>query len=597
MSIFISDELIQKIKEENDVVDVVSEYVRLKKSGRNFTGLCPFHNEKTPSFSVSREKQIFKCFGCGEAGNVISFLMKIRNLSFSEACETLAERANIEIKTGDDKYKKELEAKKRLYQLNKLAARFYFDNLIKNRDVMNYLNKRGLSNKTIANFGLGYSLNNWNALENFLKKSGYSQEEMFKVGVLSRSNKNNKITYYDRFRNRVMFPVFDYNGKVIGFGGRVLDDSKPKYLNSPESEIFDKGRNMYGLNFAIKKNNTKEFILVEGYMDCISLHQAGITNAIASLGTALTVNQAKLMKKYTDKVYISYDSDNAGKKAADRGLDILTEQGFDVRVINIKDGKDPDDFIKTNGVEAFYELMKEAVSLTKFKINKVKEERYRKDDPKSVDKYVAGISGILLKLNSVERNIYIKEIAEDTGVEEQAIYDLLNKKANFINKTEENMNIKHEISVKLYKEQPSVKAARSLLKLLMCKKSVEYIRSAMDEYPLFSHTHKIMYDKILENIDLPLEDLNNKLEALCQNIEENRELVNIREMSILEMDNHEQTERFASDCIKVMKECELESKKKEIMDTIKQLEKDGKISESFEYVEKLQLIEKELKEL
>lgn len=597
LSIFISDELIQRIKDENDIVDVVSEYVRLKKTGRNYIGLCPFHTEKTPSFSVSREKEIFKCFGCGEAGNVLTFIMKIRNLSFSDSCEFLADRANIQVKDRKQGNTKAQEAKERLYKLNKVAARFYFDNLIKDNKVMKYLSDRGLENKTIANFGLGYSLAKWNTSYDFLRTKGFSEEEMLKIGLLSKSQKSSKYKTYDRFRNRVMFPVFDYKGKVIGFGGRVLDDSKPKYLNSPESIIFDKGNNMYGLNFAIKKNTTKYFVLVEGYMDCIALHQAGITSAIASLGTALTINQARLMKRYTDKIYIAYDADLAGKKATNRGLDILSEQGFDVKVIDFKGAKDPDEFIKAKGVAAFYAIMENAISLTRFKIDRVRDELYNKNDPKSVDKYVNAISEILISLNPIERNIYVKEISADIDVEEQAIYDLLNKKTGLINKKNQNMNIKLGLGVKLYKEQPSIRASRVLLRFLLDKKCVELIRTNIEDQNLLSDVHVGIYNKIIDNIDLDVNTLNNRLDAICQEIKEISELIHIREITEIYIEDVDQMEKYILDCVKELKKSKLEQKGKEIFNKIKKMEKDGMINESFEYAIELQKIEKSIKEL
>lgn len=332
----ISDELIQQIKDQNDIVDVISESVRLKKAGRNYIGLCPFHNEKSPSFSVSTQKQIYKCFGCGEAGNVITFIMKNKNFNFIEALEYLANRVNIEfIQTDEDKQNK--NEKDLLYKLNVDAAKFFFQNLKANKKANEYFLGRGITQNTINKFGLGYSLDSWRSLLNYLKSKGYKEKDIEVNGLIIKSEKGN---YYDRFRNRVMFPVFDYRGKVIGFGGRVLEDTKPKYLNSPEGPIFSKGIHLYGLNFAIKKDNaSRTLIIVEGYMDCIALHQYGITNAVASLGTALTLQQAKLLKRYADKVIISYDADLAGQMATLRGLDILRKVGLDVRVLTVPKGK------------------------------------------------------------------------------------------------------------------------------------------------------------------------------------------------------------------------------------------------------------------
>ena len=348
----ISEEILEKIKSQNDIVDVISERVRLKKAGRNFTGLCPFHNEKTPSFSVSQEKQIYKCFGCGEAGNVISFVMKDKNLPFIEAVKYLANRANIPLKLGNGEQSQSNRKKELLYKVNVEAAKFFFSNLMNNQNAKEYFLNRGIKEETIKKFGLGYANDSWNSLMFYLRKKGINDGLLEEAGLISVNKEKGR--KYDRFRNRVMFPVFDYQGKVIGFGGRVLDDSKPKYLNSPETLVFQKGTNLYGLNFALKHNMSERyFVIVEGYMDLISLHQYGITNVVASLGTALTINQARLLKRYADKVVISYDADLAGQMATLRGLEILRTAGFDVRVLSIPQGKDPDEYVRSNGREAF----------------------------------------------------------------------------------------------------------------------------------------------------------------------------------------------------------------------------------------------------
>ena len=420
----ISEEILEKIKEENDIVDIISESVRLKKAGRSFSGLCPFHNEKSPSFSVSQEKQIYKCFGCGESGNVITFVMKNKNMNFIDAVKYLADRANILL---EDEKRVNPTAKKKelLYKVNVEAGRFFFSNLRSNKMAMEYFLNRGIRQETIKRFGLGYAKDSWNSLLFHLRKLGFSENILLEAGLVLTSEKTgNK---YDRFRNRVMFPVFDYRGKVIGFGGRVLDDSKPKYLNSPETLVFQKGTNLYGLNFAIKSNmKERYFIIVEGYMDLISLHQHGITNVVASLGTALTVNQARLLKRYADKVIISYDADVAGQTATMRGLEILKDVGFDVRVLSIPQGKDPDEYVRSNGRDAFMKLINEAEGLVEYRIKKAGENINFKDSNDLV-KYGKKVTEILAKVNPIEKDIYIKKISENTGIREQALYDLLSK--------------------------------------------------------------------------------------------------------------------------------------------------------------------------
>ncbi|MEW8956407.1 DNA primase, partial [Clostridium sp.] len=420
----IPEHIIEKIKDENDIVEVISETVRLKRSGRNYQGLCPFHSEKTPSFSVSSEKQLFKCFGCGEAGNVITFVMKNRNLSYVETLRYLADRANITIE--ESKSSRRFNDKKDiLYNINKEAARFFFGTMNRPNNIGKiYFLNRGIKESTLRKFGLGYSPNSWNSLMNYLKTKGFKEQTLLDAGLIIKNDKGN---IYDRFRNRVMFPVFDYKGRVIAFGGRVLDDSKPKYLNSPETLVFNKGTNLYGLNFALKeKNPLRTFIIVEGYMDVISLHQYGITNVVASLGTALTVNQARLLKRYADKVIISYDADLAGQMATLRGLEILKNTGFDVRVLTVPDGKDPDEFIRANGKDAFLRLADNSEPLIDYRLKKAKEGINFKDK-EMVIKYTRNVTEILANLDSIEKDVYIKRVSEETGIKEEAIYDILNK--------------------------------------------------------------------------------------------------------------------------------------------------------------------------
>ncbi|WP_294379168.1 DNA primase, partial [uncultured Clostridium sp.] len=355
----IREEVIERIKQDNDIVDIISESVRLKKSGRNYIGLCPFHNDKSPSMSVSQEKQIYKCFSCGEAGNVITFVMKYKKLTFQEAAKYLADKAGIPLEVGNSKESQITKKKDLLYKINTEAARYYFSNLQRNSFSKDYFLKRGIKEDVIKRFGLGYAPDGWHNLIMYLRKKGFNDNIMLEAGLISKSEKSGNT--YDRFRNRVMFPVFDVRGKVIGFGGRVLDDSKPKYLNSPETPVFHKGTNLYGLNFATKNKLEQDYIIiVEGYMDLISLHQHGITNTVASLGTALTVNQARLLKRYVNKVIISYDADVAGQTATLRGLEILRNAGFDVKVLKVPQGKDPDEFVRNNGKEAFLRLVDNA---------------------------------------------------------------------------------------------------------------------------------------------------------------------------------------------------------------------------------------------
>ena len=488
----ISEEVIERIKQENDIVDVISETVRLKRSGRNYMGLCPFHNDKSPSFSVSQDKQIYKCFSCGEAGNVITFVMKQKNLEFIEAIKLLAEKANIPLNLGGGETSKISKKKEILYKANTETGRYFFNNLINDKQAREYFENRGIKQSTIRKFGLGYAKDGWSNTIYHLRKLGFNDQIMLDAGLVLRNEK--KGTIYDRFRNRVMFPVFDIKGRVIGFGGRVLDDSKPKYLNSPETLVFQKGTNLYGLNFAIKnKMDQRYFIIVEGYMDCISLHQYGITNVVASLGTALTVNQARLLKRYADKVIISYDADIAGQTATLRGLDILRDAGFDVRVLTIPQGKDPDEFIRSNGKEYFLKLIDTATPLIEYRLKRA-EEGIDFRNKQSLIKYGERVTEILVDLNPVEKDVYIKKISEDTGIKEQSLYDLLSMTKNI--KEEHFMNKKEENGTKLYVEPAFIKAEKSLLKLMINDDYFNHIVSNVSVEELNLDSHKKIFNLI-----------------------------------------------------------------------------------------------------
>lgn len=571
----ISEEILEKIKEQNDIVDVISESVRLKRSGRNFSGLCPFHNEKTPSFSVSQDKQIYKCFGCGEAGNVITFVMKTKNLPFVDAVKYLGERVNITIE--DEKKGKSPITKKKelLYNLNVEAARFFFRNLVNDNEAKEYFLNRGIKEETIKRFGLGFAKDSWNSLLLYLKKRGFKEELLLEAGLVSISQKSgNK---YDRFRNRVIFPVFDYRGKVIGFGGRVLDDSKPKYLNSPETLVFQKGTNLYGLNFAIK-NNLREryFIIVEGYMDLITLHQYGITNVVASLGTALTVNQARLLKRYADKVIISYDADVAGQTATVRGLEILRDAGFEVRVLNIPQGKDPDEFVRSNGKEAFKNLINNAQPLIDYRLKRAEEGiNFKESD--SLAKYGKRVTDILAKLNPVEKDVYVKRISENTGIREQALYDLLSSEMIKNINDEKFMNNKEYNGTKLYVEPGFLKAERSLMKLMLEDDYFEYIINILKEEDLILNEHKEIFSIIKEGKVGRINNINSFLESKCNNIKTLEELVKIKEHNVFKVND---TKKLIKDFVRQVENYKLNLRLEELKKQQKLLESEGKIEES-----------------
>ena len=420
-----SEELIEEIRSSNDIVDVISKYITLKRSGRNFFGLCPFHKEKSPSFAVSPDKQIFHCFGCGAGGNVIHFISKIEGLNFKDTLELLANRVNIELPTLDNlEDDKTARLKSKVYEINKIAAEFYHENLYKpaSKTAQEYIKKRKLDNRTLKAFLIGYA-GNFNELYLLLKQKGYTEEEMLASSLVKRTENGG---YMDSFRKRLMFPIQDVRERVIAFGGRVLDDSKPKYINSPENIVYSKGRNLFGLNVA-KKHDTRKIIIVEGYMDAISLYQRGITNVVASLGTAMTEAQGRLLRRYSEQVILGYDADGAGQAAILRGMEILQNLGCDIRVLQIEGAKDPDEYVLKYGPERFQKCVDNAISLVEFKV-KVLLKELNIENTNDKIKFLNEIAKILAKVtNQMEREIYVDKIAKEYKISKEAIYAEVNK--------------------------------------------------------------------------------------------------------------------------------------------------------------------------
>lgn len=420
-----SDEIIDEVRQTNDIVDIISQYVHLKRSGRNFFGLCPFHNEKSPSFSVSPDKQIFHCFGCGVGGNVFTFLTKIEGINFIEAVQTLAERSNIQLPTlesNGDSAKELLKSK--VYKVNEFTANYYHQNLYKpeSKIAQEYIKKRKLTNETLQSFQIGFS-GKFDELYQELKKQGFEEPEILESGLV---NKNDRGQYIDRYRNRLMFPICDARGRVIAFGGRVLDDSKPKYINSPENVVYSKGRNLFGLNVA-KKGNIKQLLIVEGYMDVISLHQRGITNVVAPLGTALTQQQGWLLRKNSEKIILSFDSDEAGMMAKMRALDILQDMGCDIRILQMEGAKDPDEYIIKYGNARFQNLVEKALSVIEFKV-KVLKQNLNLEAVNDKIKFLKEIAKLIAKVdNTIEREVYLEKIAKEYEISKEAIYAEVNK--------------------------------------------------------------------------------------------------------------------------------------------------------------------------
>lgn len=409
---YYSDELIEEVRSRNDIVDVIGGYVRLKKKGSTYFGLCPFHNEKTGSFSVSPNKQMYYCFGCGAGGNVFTFLMQYENFTFGEAMQSLADRVGIELPQQEmtSAQRREADRRTRLLEINKEAAKYFYTLLRSPRGqkAYQYFKKRELSDETMQKFGLGYSDQYSDDLYRYLRKKGYDDDILKDSGLITIDEVRGG---HDKFWNRAMFPIMDVHNRVIGFGGRVMGEGEPKYLNSPETRIFDKSRNLYGLNIA-RTTRKNQLLLCEGYMDVIALHQAGFDNAVASLGTALTSGHANLLKRYTKEVYLTYDSDGAGVKAALRAIPILKEVGIVTKVINMRPYKDPDEFIKALGAEEYQKRIDEAENSFLFEI-RIMQENYDMNDPESKTAFYNEIAQKLLGFSEeLERNNYIEAVAE-----------------------------------------------------------------------------------------------------------------------------------------------------------------------------------------
>lgn len=473
-----SSDLLEEIRNRCDIVDVISEYVHLKPAGKGFKGLCPFHGEKTPSFMVSPEKQLFHCFGCGEGGNVFNFLMKYEKISFFEAVKMLAKKSGVSLPVDEEKENILNRQKEKLYKLNNLAANYYRECLFKTnqgKKIINYLKKRGINDTSVEKYRLGYAPPGWDTLTNFLKKKRYSYEELIKARIINKSKIEGK--YIDYFRDRIIFPIFNLSGRVIGFGGRVLDDSLPKYINSAETLVYNKGSNLYSLNFAKEDIRKKNYlIIVEGYTDVLITQQYEFNNVAASLGTALTTKQIDLIKRFTDMVLIAYDADSAGNMATLRSLDLLVKAGLEVKVIDLPQGDDPADFLIKKGRTPFQNLIDRSLSLIDYKLKLL----YSKYSTKTIEGKVKVVKGILPTLsvigNEVELRAQTKKISEELKLSEEAILIELKRykrgakdsSHNFIKLNSESGNIKAEkilIGCMLENE----KIARDILKKLKAK--------------------------------------------------------------------------------------------------------------------------------
>ena len=556
-------DIIEEVKSRCDIVHIISQYISIKQSGTNFKGLCPFHGEKTPSFYVSTSKQMYKCFGCGEGGDVIKFVMSMENLEFMDALKLLAKQCGVDVNTNmNEETKLKMEKINKFQNIHREAARYYFSNLITSKNPgYNYLRNRGLDDKIIKKFGLGYSLKSWDSLKNYLLSKGYTNEELSECGLITYKKENNKS--YDKFRNRVMFPIFDYRGNVIGFGGRVLDDSEPKYLNSPDTLIFNKRFNLYGLNFSRKEIIDKTMILVEGYMDLISLYQYGIKNVVATLGTALTDQQGMLIKRYADSAIISYDSDDAGIKATLRAIDILTKLDINVKILNLKDCKDPDEFIRKYGLDEFKKAINLSTNHVKFKIDNLKNNfdlnkgedrvKFAKEasiiikgikSPVEVDYYTKYLSSLIdISVESIKREIYGKNYKkyknnsfnkyknrEDKIIEKPKIIENGKKyvEENLIKIMLESSSLRENIFLKISEDDFLLNDSREILKFMIKNRELDKI--TIDKIKSLNISEE--YIKDLKSIPLENIDLNNlkNIDEIIKNIKKNNINENINRL-------------------------------------------------------------------
>ena len=448
-----SDEILNEVRENSDIVEVISQYVHLKRSGRNYFGLCPFHNEKSPSFSVSPDKQIFHCFGCGVGGNVFTFISKIEGIGFKEAIENLADRAGIVLpkSTNNEDSRKE-ELKSKVYKVNNFTADYYHKRLYKpeSKAGQEYVKQRKLTNETLESYNLGFS-GNYDELYKILRKEGFNDEEILESGLVK---KNEHGQYVDFYRDRFMIPILDVRNRVIAFGGRVLGDAKRfKYLNSPENIVYSKGKHLFGLNVA-KRYDHKKLLIVEGYMDAISLHQRGITNVVAALGTALTTNQGWLLRRNAEQVILGFDADGAGQNAIMRAMEVMQNMGCDMRVLQMTGAKDPDEFIIKYGSARFQKLMNEAISLLEFRV-KVLEQNLDLEVASDKVKFLNEIAKLIAKIdNTIEQEIYIEKLSKGYNISKEAIFGQVNK-LQYSSRTQTN-NLEKPKPVVIHKKETKV---------------------------------------------------------------------------------------------------------------------------------------------
>ncbi|KXG78500.1 DNA primase [Fervidicola ferrireducens] len=595
------EEIIKEVQDRADIVEIVSNYVSLKKRGENYVGLCPFHSEKTPSFNVSPKKQLFYCFGCGVGGNVFTFLMKKENWTFPEALRWLAERVGIKLPEEETlgKVSEAFKLKREILEINKMAAEYYHYNLLKTTEAeraRHYLSSRGILAETVERFNLGYALPAWDGLINFMRSKGIGEDALLKAGLVIP--KSSGKGFYDRFRDRIIFPIKDVTGSVVGFGGRILDKGEPKYLNSPETPVFNKREHLYGLPMINKGQSP--IILVEGYMDCITLHQHGFTQAVASLGTSLTEQQAKTLKRYTDEVAIAYDSDAAGQAATLRGIGVLVKEGLRVKVIDLPEGKDPDEFIKARGKEAFEELVKSAQNFIDYRLNSAKKGL----DLKSQDgklKFIKRAVLILAEIeDGVERELYVQKISGELNIPKNALYEDVNKIRT--QSVMPNIGLKYKNSqlrdnnkelTKIKIMSGFHKVERNLLKMMIEDDGVrEKVMERLTAYNFIDLRHRkiaaAVFEMVQKNESVTPKDVAVKLK---DDPDAAAELANIL------MANEKQDEEMVDELINRVKENYLKLAIKKIRSEIQRAEKVGEIKKALNLLSTYHRLKHEIEQL
>ena len=571
-----SEEIIEQVRQSNDIVDIISQYVHLTRKGRNYFGLCPFHNEKSPSFSVSPDRQIFHCFGCGVGGNTYTFLMKIEGIGFKEAIEQLAEKANIQLPTiqnTEENAKEELKAK--VYKINQFTAEFYHQNLYKPtaKNAQEYVKKRKLTQNTLETFKIGFS-GKYDELYKSLKTQGFGEKEILESGLVI---KNDKGQFIDMYRNRLMIPICDIRGRVIAFGGRVLDDSKPKYINSPENIVYSKGRHLFGLNVA-KKDCSKKLLIVEGYMDAISLYQRGITNVVAALGTALTEQQGWLLRKSTEQVILGFDADTAGQTAIARSMEILQKMGCDMRVLQIDGAKDPDEFVLKFGEGRFKLAVDNAISLVEFKVKSLSKDINIENASDKI-KFLNEIAKILAKVdNTMEREIYIEKIAKGYNISKEAIYAEVNKLIYTSSKADNLLQgkvVKTQIIKRNEKEENSIdedlkNREDTIIALLLDAntKVFQKIKEKIKPEDFKDETNKKIIIKLYEELEKQDTNLNKLIDEFDEQTQNHITEVMATDYGI------ENTEKAVEDILSKYERERLESQKKYILKEL-ETEQDG----------------------